>query len=320
MGGNGRTAPRVGATFLPDGWSAVEPRRRQALLDRLYQAGVGHMVVADHLTFRNGWGCDGMVAAGDVLAAHHSLGAYISVYLLALRHPVAVARQVVTLSQYHPGRLVVGVGVGGDDRREVEAAGVDPATRGRRTDEALAVLRALLSGQAVTHSGEFFSLDEVRVLPAPRPPVPLIVGGRADASLRRAARLGDGYVGLWMSPDRLADALGQVDALAAEAGREPVDWRHGITLWCGFGRDVAEARRHAGVAVEEIYGIPFETFERWVPCGPPEVVAERVAAYSRAGATTVNLVPQAGNVEAGVEAVAAVADLLRTKGSDTCPV
>jgi alkanesulfonate monooxygenase SsuD/methylene tetrahydromethanopterin reductase-like flavin-dependent oxidoreductase (luciferase family) len=310
----------LGITFLPDHWTAIPPARRRLLLAGLEDAGVDHMVVPDHLTFKGGWGCDGMVAAADVLASSDRIGAYINVYLLGLRHPVPVARQIATLAQYHPGRLVVGVGVGGDDRPEVVAAGVDPATRGRRTDEALAVVRRLLSGEAVSHEGEFFSLDGVRVLPAPSTPVPFIVGGRADAALRRAGRLGDGYVGLWASPERFAEAVDQVAGHALAAGRDAVDWQHAMTLWCGFGPTEAEARRHAATALEGLYGIPFETFERWVPCGPPQSVAERVAAYHDAGAGTVVLVPHAGSVEAGVDAVCELAELLAKKGSPTCQV
>lgn len=310
----------LGATFLPDHWTQAAPARRRELLATLEGAGVNHMVVADHLTFKGGQGFDGFVAATDVLASCERLGAYISVYLLGLRHPVPVARQIVTLDQHHPGRLVVGVGVGGDDRKEVEAAGVDPATRGRRTDESLTVLRRLLTGEPVTHAGEFFTLDAVEVLPAPSAPVPLIVGGRADAALRRAGRLGDGYVGLWASPERFGQAVDQVAAYAAEAGRAGVAWQHAMTLWCGLGATEGVARQHAATALQNLYGIPFETFERWVPCGPPDVVADRAAAYYKAGAGTVNIVPQAGDLEAAVGFVTEVAQILAKKGIPTCQV
>src|SRR5207245_11285741 len=132
---------RYGISFLHREWAATHPAGRRRLLDSCASAGAGHVVVADHVSFRGGDGFDGLVSAGSVLAAHDTLGAYVSVYLLALRHPVPVARQLATLAELHPGRLVLGVGVGGDDRAEVIACGVDPRTRGRRTDEALAVLR-----------------------------------------------------------------------------------------------------------------------------------------------------------------------------------
>ena len=82
-----------------------------------------------------------------------------ALYLLALRHPVPVAREIATLCESAPGRLVLGVGVGGEDRHEIEICGVDPRTRGRRTSESLETLRGLLSGEPVTHRGEFFAFD-----------------------------------------------------------------------------------------------------------------------------------------------------------------
>ena len=86
-------------------------------------------------------------------------------------------------------------------------------------DEALAVLRPLLAGEEVTLDGDFFRLDRVRILPAPRPPVPVVIGGRSDAALGRVALYGDGWLGLWVSPARYASATALIAKHAADAGR-----------------------------------------------------------------------------------------------------
>src|SRR3546814_1387274 len=99
--------------------------------------------------------------------------------LFRSRHPVVVARQRATRARRAPGRLVLGVGIGGEDRDEVRACSVDPSTRGRRMDDCLAVLRPLLAGSTVDHAGEFFSLSSVSIRPAPPAPVPVVVGGRS---------------------------------------------------------------------------------------------------------------------------------------------
>ena len=81
---------------------------------------------------------------------HPTLPVSTGVYLLPLRHPVLVARQLADIAQISPGRLTFGVGVGGEDRHEVSSCGVDPATRGLRMNECLAIVRELLTGKPVT--------------------------------------------------------------------------------------------------------------------------------------------------------------------------
>ena len=79
---------------------------------------------------------------------------------------------------------------------------MDPGTRGRRMDESLQLLRALSGGEPVNFEGEFFALKNALILPAPAPRIPLVVGGRSDAAVRRTARFGDGWLGIWVSPRR----------------------------------------------------------------------------------------------------------------------
>jgi hypothetical protein len=89
-------------------------------------------------------------------------------------------------------------------------------------NESLALLRRLLAGEEVGHEGEFFALDHASIRPAPAPWIPLVVGGRSDAALRRAGRLGDGWLGIWTSARRCADAIAAVAGHAADAGRTDV--------------------------------------------------------------------------------------------------
>ena len=147
----------------------------------------------------------------------------------------------VSLAELAPGRVVFGVGIGGEDRHEIEVSGVDPATRGRRTDESLEILRGLLAGDAVTFHGACFEVDDVRILPVPSPAIPILVGGRSDAAVRRAARFADGWIGVWVSPERFATTAVVVEASSDAYGRESVAWCHELLVWCGFG-DSRDAR------------------------------------------------------------------------------
>jgi alkanesulfonate monooxygenase SsuD/methylene tetrahydromethanopterin reductase-like flavin-dependent oxidoreductase (luciferase family) len=289
--------------------------RRRRLLGRMSEAGLDHVMLGDHVMFQGGLGNDGMIDAASALTANEELDVYLAVYLLVLRHPLLVARQLITLAQLAPGRLSLGAGIAGDDRREVAACGVDPSTRGRRMDEALTVLRPLLAGEEVSFDGEFFALERAALRPAPKLPIPLIVGGRSDAALRRAGRLGDGWLGIWVSARRFAEAVEAVAAHAKDAARPDVEWQHGMTFWCAFGPDAAQAKAQVAPVMEGFYQVPFSSFERYVPVGTPADVAEQVGPYVEAGCTTLNFIPLAArdgaaSDEAGIDAVAEVRQAL----------
>lgn len=144
-----------------------------------------------------------------------------NVYLLGLRHPFVAARAIQTLDIVSGGRAEIGIGAGWL-RSEWTAAGLDPATRGRRLDEALAVCKRLWTEEVVEHRGEFYAFDPVMFEPKPvqRPWPPLHVGGESEAALARAARAGDGWFGLEHTPESAAERVTRLHALRREAGRE----------------------------------------------------------------------------------------------------
>jgi probable F420-dependent oxidoreductase len=133
-----------------------------------------------------------------------------SVYLLALRHPLLAAKQAVSLDRLSDGRLVLGVGVGWLES-EFAALGVPYRQRGRRTDEAIAMLKTLCGP------------DSADFLPKPvqRPHPPLWIGGRSDAALRRAARAGDAWHPSHLTVDELRRQIPALHAECERAGRPP---------------------------------------------------------------------------------------------------
>ena len=194
------------------------PETASAFLAQVSEAGIDHVCCGDHVSFA-GLGFDGLVQATALAMLHPALPVHTGVYLLPLRHPVLVARQLADIGRIAPGRLIFGVGVGGEDRREVSNCGVDPATRGLRMNECLTILRQLLTGKAVTFHGAFFDLDEAVIAPAPGAAIPIIIGGRSDAAIRRAGRFGDGWLGIWNSPGRFAAAAEMAAEEAARTGQ-----------------------------------------------------------------------------------------------------
>jgi alkanesulfonate monooxygenase SsuD/methylene tetrahydromethanopterin reductase-like flavin-dependent oxidoreductase (luciferase family) len=299
----GSQSPNVGM-FPPIAMRGGNEER--AYLAGMHDAGIDHVCCGDHVSFFVGAGIDGLLQATTLALLHPTLPVMTGVYLLPLRHPVLVARQLSDLGQLAPGRLIFGVGIGGEDRHEVEICGVDPATRGQRMDECLRVLRPLLTGAPTTFHGEFFDLDEALVLPAPAEPIPIIVGGRSDAAAIRTGRYGDGWLGIWNSARRFTEVVEKIAEAAANAGRDDPPTRHAMQVWCGIADTKERARAHVAPAMEAFYQIPFERFEKYSPYGTAEDVAEFLVPYVEAGCTSFNLIPQSDDQDAALAGAAAV--------------
>jgi len=296
----------------PWGLFSEPPQGQRALLSSIADSGIDLVFLADHVSFRGGEGTDGIVALAAMSGVEPRLGLSLGVYLLALRHPVVAARQIATLAEAAPGRVTIGVGVGGEDRSEFEVCGVDPATRGRRTDAALQIVRRLLAGESVSWHDEFFDLREARILPTPEPPIPFVVGGRSKAALQRAGRLGDGWLAAWCSARRMAEGIQQVEEAAGDRQAPmPDSWSHGIQLWVGVGTDPAEGRRHVARGLNDFYKMPFEPFEPYTPAGTAADIAEFLAPYVEAGARTLHLAAVGESRSAEIETIAEVSRLLK---------
>jgi alkanesulfonate monooxygenase SsuD/methylene tetrahydromethanopterin reductase-like flavin-dependent oxidoreductase (luciferase family) len=298
----------VGTIASPELLAAAHPQRQQ-LIGRILDSGLDHVFTADHVSFHNGNGMDGLINAATLCALHPDLKVVVGVYLLALRHPIAVARQLATLASNAPGQLILGIGVGGEDRNEIAMCGVDPATRGRRTDECLHIVQALLAGETLDFDGRFFQFERARIRPQPDVPVPFLIGGRSDHALARTARYGDGWLASWCSPRRFAEAVAVIDDHCSRAGRTAPK-RHGLQIWVGIDEDRAVARDRLAQGLEAFYRIPFERFEKYSPYGTPEQIAESLAEFRDVGCRLFNLMPVAASEAAGIDGIAEVKRLL----------
>lgn len=170
-----------------------------------------------------------------------------SVYVLALRSPFVAARAIQTLDVVSGGRTEVGLGAGWL-RGEWEAVGAEMAGRGERLEEAITVCRKLWRDDPVEHHGQHFDFAGVRFLPKP-PQLggpPLHLGGESDVALRRAARLGDGWIGRDHDPASVRPLISRLHCLLRDYGRDPD--RFEITVRSADGRvnDLSDWER-AGV-------------------------------------------------------------------------
>jgi probable F420-dependent oxidoreductase len=189
------------------------------------------------------------------------------VYNLALRHPFVAARAVQTLDIVSGGRVELGIGAGWLESEWV-AAGLDFATRGARLDEALDVCTRLWSEDVVEHHGTHFDFAAVMFAPKPvqKPWPPIHVGGESPAALRRAARAGDGWVGMAHTLDSVGEPVTRLRALCKEYGRSgagcevsvggPVTSRDDVHRWeeAGVDRLIVAPWRRSRDAVEGLRG------------------------------------------------------------------
>jgi len=299
-------------TALPSKFWKMNSAERQAILSDIRNAGLDHVFVGDHISFVDGSGSDGLMEIAALAGMQPALRFVLGVYLLPLRHPVIVARQLATLAQIAPGRVLFGIGVGGEDPHEFEMCGVNPTTRGLRTDEGLALIKGLSTGRATSMEGRFFSVSEAVIKPPVKPAIPLLVGGRSNAALTRTARFADGWLASWCSPGRFSEATRQISDQAEAFGRTAVEWTHGYQPWIGVADTRAKARELVGDAMERFYKIPFSRFEKYTPVGRPEEVAEMLSAHREAGCTLFNLKVVCESHRDSIEACAEIARRLRT--------
>lgn len=256
------------------------PLRLVEAVKLVEQLGFDAVSVGDHL-----WCPAPVYEAAMSLAAAAAVTERVKlafgVMLLGLRPPAWAAKQLVTLDALAPGRVILGVGIGGEFPAEFEAVGRKVSQRGRRLDETLSVLTDLLQGRAVDHDGPTLSLHA----PALEPPIstmpPIYVGGRGEPSLLRAARFGDAWMPIWMSPKRMRERGERLAELAAEQGRERP--KLALVLGVHVDEDEARARRGAEHYIHGQYGMPFEKVERWTAFGSAQRVAEYIQAHREVG-------------------------------------
>jgi len=269
-----------GSGQLVDG--PPDPGFFRAVAELAESAGYDSLWAGDHLSFHNPI-LDVTVALAAFAAHTERIAIGAGVVLLPLRHPAVVAKEFASLDYLCGGRLVLGVGVGGEGGKDFEAVGVDPRERGARTDEAMLALRELFGAPEASFAGRFFSFDGITIEPARPGGPPLWVGGRSAAAIRRAGRLGDGWMPIWVSPQSFAAGLAEARRRADEAGRDPDAIAAAVVCPALVGDDApVRLAAHLG----RRYGTTFDphVIDRYCVAGTSEDCAARVREYADAGA------------------------------------
>jgi probable F420-dependent oxidoreductase len=253
------------------------------LVDR---CGYDSMWVGDHVAFTIAI-FDPLMQLAQAAVLSRRLVFGTDVYLLPLRHPTPVAKQVSTLDHLTEGRFIFGVGVGGEFPKEYEACGVPLNERGARLSESLTVMRKLWTGEPVSHAGKFFNFEGVKMQPPPRQPggPPVWCGGRADPALRRIGRMTDGWMSYVVTPDMYRQGLEKIATAASEAART-FDRGFGTAhlLFTRIDDTYEKALEAATISLSQRYAMDFrKAAQRYCALGTPQEVVETIFKFQQAG-------------------------------------
>jgi probable F420-dependent oxidoreductase len=261
------------------------PAEQFALARRCEALGLDSLWTGDHVSFHNP-----LYESLTLLASYASITSRIKlgsgVYLLALRRPTVVAKITSTLDALCGGRLIFGVGVGGENPKEFEACGVPHRERGARVSEGIDVVCALWRDTPASFKGRFTQFEGVSIDPKPvqRPGPPIWIGGRSDAALARAGRQGDGWISYVVQPERYAQSLAKIRLAADEAGRSLEGFVAGHLTFVTVGRDYESAERAWVRVLSKRYAQDFGPLARkYGVIGTPAQCAEQLDRFMQAG-------------------------------------
>ncbi|MGA1064566.1 MAG: LLM class flavin-dependent oxidoreductase [Alphaproteobacteria bacterium] len=230
------------------------------------------------------------IAQAAVISRRLTFG--VGVYLLPLRNFAPVAKQVSTLDLMTEGRLIFGVGVGGEFPKEYEASGIPHSERGARLSDGIRVLKKFWSGAPVTHESPFLKFENVTMRPTPwqKGGPPIWCGGRSKPALRRAARIGDGWHSYAITSDMYRDGLALIKETAEEVGRSFSPFGTGHLLFARVSNDYESALDEAADHLSTRYNMNMRpAAERYGAIGTPQDVAEAIRNFYEAGVRHITL-------------------------------
>jgi alkanesulfonate monooxygenase SsuD/methylene tetrahydromethanopterin reductase-like flavin-dependent oxidoreductase (luciferase family) len=238
-----------------------------------------------------------MVGLARLAAVTERVSVGSSILLLPLYPPALVAKQVADLDRSTGGRLILGVGVGGEYPQEFRAVEVPMEQRGGRTNEIIPLLRKFWTATEVTHHGRYYEMQDVRIHPAPTQPggPPIVVAGRKDPSMRRAAIMGDGWFPYMYSPRRYAESVQKINNAAEQAGRDLAGFHWCVWIFLNIGPDGDVAREEAARTIGGTYDQDVKAMvDSVAAAGTVEHVTAKLQAFYDAGARHFVFLPVTG--------------------------
>ena len=261
------------------------------------QLGFAALSVNDHMVFSVPW-LDGPVALAAVMEHSAEMTLATTVALAVVRGPVPVAKTLAAIDRLSGGRLLAAVGPG-SSAEDYAAVGLDFAERWQRFDEAVGVLRALWRADGAPFVGRFYSTEGLALEPRPAqangPPIWVGSWG-SESGLRRVARLADGWLASAYNttPELFGHAWRTLRSKLRDHGKDPDTFPNALaTMWCYITDDRAEADRILRERLVPTVHRPEDMLRERLPIGPPELFAEKLTDFARAGVQRVFIWPVA---------------------------
>jgi probable F420-dependent oxidoreductase len=262
------------------------------LAERAEDLGFDSVWVGDSLLARPRF--EALTTLAAVAARKQRVRLGTAVLLPTLRQPVVLANQVANLDLIANGRLILGIGIGGNNAsvaQEFSACGVSIASRIGMFEETIRLMRRLWTEPEVTFQGRYFQIQSVRLglRPLQESGVPLWLAGSGDNALRRVLRLGDGWLPISSSPQAFATDWERLQVLGQEMGRDAHELHRCLYTTLNVNADGAQAERELRAFIESYYSIPYEVqaTRNGLCAGSAEQCIAWLKAFVAAGAQTI---------------------------------
>jgi probable F420-dependent oxidoreductase len=309
--------PSIRCGASPSAPTLRPPAEHFRLVQHLEAWGFESVWAGDHVSFHNP-----IHESLTLLASYAGITDRIklgtAVYLLALRSPAVAAKATATLDVLSGGRLIFGVGVGGENPKEFELCGVPHRERGARVTEAIDVVRTLWRDTPATFHGRFTRFEQVSIDPKPvqRSGPPIWIGGRSDAALVRAARQGDGWISYVVHAERYAQSVQRIREEAGRAGRSLDGFVNAHLAFITVGEDHERARNTWVRLLSKRYAQDFGPLAgKYGIIGTAAQCVEQLARFVDAGCTYFVMNPICDNEETERQFEQIAAEVLPALGS-----
>lgn len=207
---------------------------------------------------------EAVAVCGFIAGASTRVEIGVGVFVVPMRNPVELAKQLASIDVVSGGRLIAGVGAGWL-REEFDALGMPYERRGARLEESIELMRKLWTGEPVTFAGEFFSVRDITCLPRPARPEgpPVWLGGHSKIAFDRCVRMGSGWHAIELPPDEFEHHSRRLSERLVEAGRDPNEVVRSVACRLPLSgpsldeaRSTVEAYREAGCDHLVVYATP----------------------------------------------------------------